>query len=191
MPWGERAEADTATVLGLTFYNPYTTPEHSSPRLKAWQFARATAEVYGRPLTQAEYDSMSEYPPRLDSSPRARFLGAIALLSFGLLIALGSELAYSRWPRPGTMAAHAVALIGAVPVLVLGAGQFFLRVRGSDATGPLLRIALRTMAAELPDNPVLALVIAGIPLAALYALLELQFRRSESAMVPTLPTRAP
>jgi hypothetical protein len=186
-PWGERAVADTATVLGRTLYNPFTSPEHASSRFIAWQFARATTEVYGRPLTQAQYDTMSSYPPRLDGGPRAWLVNAAALLSFALVIALLSEFGFSRRLRQGTMRARLAPWLSVIPITAVIAPQLLLRVRDADVSGSLLHGALLALANELPANPVLALVVAAGPVAAMYVLLEWQFRHSELSMV-TKPT---
>lgn len=189
-PWGERVVADTGTVLGMTLYNPYTSSDQSSSRFVAWQFERAATAVYGRPLTKAQYDTMSVYPRRYDGGPRAWLVSTAALLVLGLLIALLSELSLSHRLRPGSMAARvAPGLIVLPPAVTLAAGVL-LRVRYTDAAMPLLRGATRTVADALPANPVLALVVACMPVAVTYALLEWQFRQSESAMVTKIGPRS-
>jgi hypothetical protein len=186
-PWGEHAVADTATVFGVTLYNPWTSTADNTPRFVEWQHQRATADVYGRPMTRDEYRAAGPRPPRAAGDARAWLVNAAFLLTLGLVVLLVSELGYSHRRRLGSRATVVVQWLGALPLMALIIADAAYRVRGGGVVILLLHRALLDLGALMPSNAVLAVVVAGLPVAAAYALLERQFRRSEWALVAEGP----
>ena len=186
-PWGERAAADTATLLGVRLYNPYSSGEGSSPRFVEWQFERATAAVYGRSLTQAQYDTASVLPSRDRGDVRLWLVDGAALMTFGLLVLLLAETGYSRRWRPGSRMPVVMQWVAALPIFAAIILSVAIRVRDADVANPLLHALLRAAAHALPTNPAAALAIAAVPVLAAYALLERQFGRSEPAISGASP----
>jgi hypothetical protein len=187
-PWGEQAVTDTATVFGVTLYNPWTSGEHNTPRFVDWQFSRAAVKVYGRPLSRTQYDD-GNWPARDRDDVRTWLTKAAVLLTLELLILLVSELGYSRRREPGGRAATVMHWLAVLPLMAFIIADSGYRIRGATVVMPLLLRLLREAAGMLPSQTAFAVVVAAIPISAMYALLERQFRRSEPALVNVAATK--
>jgi hypothetical protein len=182
-PWGEEVVADTAIVFGVTLYNPFTTVESNTPRFREWQFERATTEVYGEPVALEAYERGYTPPHHIVGGVRTALATGAVLLIFGLAILFVSELGYSHRRRPGSRTTLIVQWGAALLVMGFMAADVAYRVRGGDVVLVLVRRGLVELGARLPSNVMLAVVMAALPVAAAYALLEWQFRRSEPGLV--------
>lgn len=178
-PWGERIVADTMTVLGRTLYNPYTSEAQCSSRFEEWQFERATAAVYGRSLTLMQYDADRGALRGGMANPREWLVGAAALLTLGLFMLFLAELGYSHRLRPGSWMPWIAQFLAVAPVFAFMIADVMYRPRMAGVVMPLIRAGLRQIATALPANLFVVFVAAGVPVAAMYALLEWQFRRTE------------
>ena len=180
-PWGETGEADHMSVLGWSFYNPYSARTQSSERFREWQFGRATTAVYGRPLSLAEYDAEEFVPlPRVTSSPRMYVLGGALTLTFTLLIAWAVEFSVwqrlGRRPRLQTAINVTVWLLGFVfPAVV---DLYYLLTHSTVVVIPLVQAWLLPLAYGPVSTPAL-LIGALLPVITMYGLLQWQFNRSE------------
>ena len=180
-PWGETVQPVTFAPLGLTFYNPYTTRPDSSERLHEWQFERATTAVYGAPITRSEY-------PKLDyrtlhpvvNRPRMQALTLAAALVACLLLVYATEL--PRWHRLHRLSKSAqtiVYLILATPLIAVFGLELYYSTHALVSIGTaLVQGCLLRISERLPNGLSVALAIL-VAVAAMYGLLEWQFRRSE------------
>jgi hypothetical protein len=177
-PWGESYAPDMLTVLGVTFYNPYSSGEESSPRFIEWQFERATTAVYGRPISLAEYDAKLLRPARVTWSPRMQILNGGAILALVLLVAFLGEVA--RWHRLSrTFSGRSIAMVVAgAPVLSVMLDTFY-DIRHGTLITPATEGLLLHLSRILPPGFLPVIVAAAVPVITMYALLEWQFGKSE------------
>ncbi|MES2178557.1 MAG: hypothetical protein V4550_11925 [Gemmatimonadota bacterium] len=181
-PWGETRAADTLSIFGSTYYNPFTIGEKSSEAFVEWQFGRATTAVYGRPYTIAEYEANRRARRvRVTDSARMQVLSGAALLVLVLGIALFGELAQqpriSRMRRGGLIA----AAIKLAPTAVLASVDLYYDFRhGTGVLAPLAQ-ALLLKASVALGSIAMVLLVATLSVVALYLLVEWQFRRSDAA----------
>lgn len=178
--WGESYPPDVLTVLGVSFYNPYSSGEGSSPRFIEWQFERATTAVYGRPISLAEYDADGAVrPPRVTRSPRMQILNGGAILALVLCLAFFGEVA--RWQRFSRMrSGRAFAMVIApAPMLLVVVDMFYETGHGTQLITPATEAVLLHLSRILPSGLLPVIVAAAVPVIAMYALLEWQFGKSE------------
>ncbi|MES2178556.1 MAG: hypothetical protein V4550_11920 [Gemmatimonadota bacterium] len=180
-PWGERYLADTVSVLGVVFYNPYSTGAASSAQFREWQFGRATTAIYGAPMTLAQYErDPLPLRHRITNSARMQILDAAALLMLVLGIAYVYELTlwggFARWRR-GLAVAMALRFVPTFGLMSFDMYQEFFR--GTLIVAPLTQWLLLRLSPSLPHNIVAVAIIAMLPVVALYFLIEWQFARSE------------
>ncbi len=184
-PWGERAVADTISIVGTTLFDPYTTTAGSSPRFVEWQFARATTAVYGHPIPLAESRDGIPATPLMSGLPRMQLLNAGAVLTIALgmfwLIELGQWNLWGKLHLPRYAGAVTAALIG-VPAVIL---MLSYAPRTTEIVVPFAKKFLWGVSSALPQNIAAVAFIAALPALAMYALLEWQFARSElTRMIP-------
>lgn len=179
-PWGESYPPDVLTVLGVSFYNPYSSGEGSSPRFIEWQFERATTAVYGRPVSLDEDDAEGAVrPPRVTRSPRMQILNGGAILALVLCLVFLGELA--RWhrlsrTRPGRTIAMVVTI---APIFLVIADEIYGIKHGTQLITPVTEAILLHASRILPSGVLPVIVAAAVPVIAMYALLEWQFGKSE------------
>jgi hypothetical protein len=189
-PWGERVVADTFSILGMTYFDPFTTTSKSSSRFVEWQFANATTAVYGRPISRGEFrDKSIPRPPRVVDAWSVQLLGAGLTLTALLYMLLVLELDMSAqasyfkqslapWPR---------WLLLYLPTFTIGGiCVYYADGRGARIFIPMLERVLLVIARALPDNLIVVGLVAAIPPAVIYALLDRVFTRSEFARAPTV-----
>jgi hypothetical protein len=180
-PWGETVQPVTFSPLGLTFYNPYTTRPDSSKRLHEWQFERATTAIYGRPVTRTEYANVNRASlSQVINEPRMQILEIAAALMGCLLLVYATEL--PRWHRVRRQSKPILAMLYgmlATPlVAAFGLEMYYNSKALVSISAALVQGAFLRIAERLPNHLSVALAIM-IPTAAMYALLEWQFRQSE------------
>jgi hypothetical protein len=179
-PWGESYPPDVLTVLGVSFYNPYSSGEGSSQRFIEWQFERATTAVYGRPISLEEYDADGAVrPPRVTRSPRMQILNGGAILALVLCLAFLGELA--RWHRlSGTRPGRTIAMVVTIaPMFLVIADMIYGIKHGTQLITPATEAILLHASRILPSGVLPVIVTAAVPVIAMYALLEWQFGKSE------------
>lgn len=190
-PWGEAVVADTFSILGATYFDPFTTTRESSPRFMEWQFANATKTVYGRPIPRHEYkDKSIPRPPRVADAWSVQLLGAGLTLTALLFMLLAFELSLSarvsRWKSP--LASSLSVLLFYLPLYTIGGICFYYGMdRGTSIFIPMIERMLLATTRALPDNLLVVGLVALIPPAMVYAMLERQFSRNDvsRAVVPS------
>lgn len=188
-PWGELVVADTFSILGMTYFDPFTTTAESSPRFVEWQFANATKAVYGRPISRREYKDQSiPRPPRAVDAWSVQLLGGgltlAALLYVLLVLELPLSARASRWQSP--FASSLPLLLLHLPMYTIGGVCFYFSMdRGASIFIPMIERMLLAITRSLPDNMLVVAVVAAIPPALVYTLLDRQFTRSQVSRAPT------
>jgi hypothetical protein len=188
-PWGERVVADTFSILGMTYFDPFTTTSESSSRFVEWQFANATTAVYGRPISERDYNNESiARPPRVVDAWPVQLLGAgltlTALLYMLLVLELDVSARANHFKQP--LASWPSFLLLNLPVYAIGGICVYADSRGAPVFIPMLERVLLVIARALPDNLIVVGLVAAIPPAVIYALLDRVFTRSEFARAPTV-----
>ena len=187
-PWGERVVADTLSILGATYFDPFTTTSQSSLRFVEWQFAKATTAVYGQPISRRVYEDESiALPPHVVDAWSVQLLGAGLTLTLLLYILLASELALSatasRWKVP--LASSFPILLAMLPLYTIGGiCMYYRRGHNGSLFIPMLERILLVIVRALPDNLLVVGLAAAIPPAILYVLLDRQFSLSEVRRSP-------
>jgi hypothetical protein len=189
-PWGEPAQPSSKSILGFTFYNPYTATDRNSARFFEWQVGNATQTMYGRRMSWEQFQELDYYAtPDYPDKNRMDILTFAALawwLLFGVYL---RELALSRW-LGNTRFARYLAPAALVPFgawmwveLAVGLPRF-----GTMITGPLLQVLFMRLVAVLPHSWPALSAIAALPSLLMYLLVEWQFARSETAgaILPSL-----
>jgi hypothetical protein len=160
-PWGEQVDAFTVRILGLTFYNPFTVRESSSPQFTAWQWERLTRAVYGQPVLQERADP-DAWPPLRTAHWPVRLM--TASLSFTVLLLM----TYAVWGSR-----QAVATVAGVAKQAGYAPAFLLVIlsiaspRGADGEVALLEATALWLVDALPAGPLSLpglLFVAMLPL---------------------------
>jgi hypothetical protein len=189
-PWGERVVADTLSILSATYFDPFTTTSQSSPRFVDWQFANATTAVYGRPISRGEFrDKSIPRPPRVVDAWSVQLLGAGLTLSALLYILLVLELDMSAQASyfKQSLASWPSWLLLYLPTFTIGGiCVYYAHGRGARILIPMLERVLLVIARALPDNLIVVGLVAAIPPAVIYALLDRVFTRSEFSRAPTV-----
>ncbi|MBZ5726597.1 MAG: hypothetical protein LAP87_16550 [Acidobacteriia bacterium] len=180
-PWGETVRPTTWSVAGVTFYNPYSVGWENSERFQEWQFERATAAVYGRPITLREFGAANQAGlAPVTARPRMQFLMLAAALVFSLLLVLAVE--FTRWRLVGRLSKAArgllIAVLLGVPITLLCADSYYLMSHSSLGHAAIHGLLLR-VSQLLPQSMAAAALVAAVPVLLAYWLLECQFRRSE------------
>ena len=179
-PWGESYPPDAFEVLGVTFYNPYSSGKGSSQRFIEWQFERATTAVYGRPMSLEQYDAdRAHRPPRVTRTPRMQILNGGAILALILALVFLGEVAH--WHRLNrTRAIHTIARgVAAAPMFLAIADLIYGVKSGTQLITPATEAALLHLSRILPSGLLPAIVAAAVPVIAMYVLLEWQLGKSE------------
>ncbi len=189
-PWGERVVADTLSILGATFFDPFTTTSQSSPRFVEWQFANATTAVYGRPISRGEYrDKSIPRPPRVVDAWSVQLLGGGLTLTALLYMLLVLELDMSAQAsyRKQSLASWPGWLLLYLPQAMIG-GICMYSSRGHHGSLliPMIERILLVIVRALPDNMLVVGLAAAIPPAILYVLLDRQFSLSEVSRSPVV-----
>lgn len=184
-PWGETARPYTVRLLGSTYYNPYTVRERSSEAFGEWQFSRLTKAVYGIAMTREGYKALPRAPRRITNQWRMMILSVAASVTgiFLLLVLMGISKFVGTQPKSasfGVGVALATSVLTMVPILY-GA----LATESTDAVFALAQSHLMRLSDALPASNLIVLLVALIPVAAMYALLEWQFARSEFVPLKT------
>ena len=191
-PWGETAVADTFSILGVTYFDPFTTTRESSPRFVEWQFAKATQTVYGKPISRREYgDKAISRPRRVVDAWPVQLLGIGLALTILLYMLLTFELSLSvRAKRYATVGPAAIqGLLLWLPLFIVGGLCVFVGLdRNASIFIPMIERMLLAITRALPDNLLVVGLVAMIPPAVFYALLERQFARNDVSRA-VLPTR--
>ncbi|MEP6781294.1 MAG: hypothetical protein ABJC26_15460 [Gemmatimonadaceae bacterium] len=180
-PWGETSPAYTFQGPGLVLYNPYSSIEGSSERFIDWQFARATIAVYGKAIPRSEYD-YEKFPlprPLVEVFP-VRLLDALMLTLYALFIAFVSGFGY----KPRFANNSAVQML--TPFLAISPGFIGLAIdwyygmaAGAEVITPFSHAFFMEWLRRWHAYQPFVFVVAFIPVAILYVLLEQQFARSE------------
>jgi hypothetical protein len=165
-PWGETFQPATNSFIGFDVYNPYASDCGNSEPFLDWEFARATAAVYGRPIprdrTAGSYVVVSQL-----AIPRIRKqLVTIALMAFCLMLMLLIAI-LEDWYRLRLLRRVYPRVICLVPAL------FFITLF------VLCNDMSQWLSWALPSNPFGAIALAIVPLALIYWALETMFRHLE------------
>ncbi len=172
-PWGEVSVADTVSVLGFLFYNPYSVEKSNSQRFLKWQFERASNVVYGYTIPYDDYRN-----DRRRSRAMSHGSAAVVLLTAGLFLTallvvvflaeLPRLFARARWPVGKAW----TATTGMAFII----GVFFLDMRydtviQTAVVAPVARSAILHLSQTLPGSTMGALVVAAtLPIAMLFLL---------------------
>jgi hypothetical protein len=185
-PWGETSEADTVSMLGHVYYNPYSARRKSSAAFREWQFGRVTERMFGQRFTIAQYDADDfSPPPKRFWGARHYLLGSALALTIAALVT--SLLYLHRWNRlvgrpllrKAAMALGAACLWGILAVEI--AGMF----RKEYFIVPHAKRLIIWIAETLPNTGAVVLV-AVLPVLLAYALLHWQLGHAEwSDRAPT------
>jgi len=175
-PWGETFDPATNWVDGFDVYNPYSSGCNNSERFLDWQFARATAAVYGHSIPRDH--SAGSYvvvSPLAIPRPRKQ-LATIAVTFFGLTLMMLLVILedWYRLHHMGRRLRRLLCILATLPFMVL-----FGRV---NEVGQWLSWAL-------PANPFAAIAVALLPLALIYWVLETIFRQLEFIDKPAIIKR--
>ncbi|MEO7997894.1 MAG: hypothetical protein ABI852_10640 [Gemmatimonadaceae bacterium] len=190
-PSGESVTAYTLKVPGFMLYNPYSSDEKSSKNFVAWQYARASTRVYGHEVPlPGSYEEGLVFPKPLYSAPRVQILNASAVLCVLFLLYLGAE--FARYPAP--RGKGPVQYFGeAFPILpgitCIAIDGYYGTSHGTQIVVPLAKRLLLNLSDALPSNILVVVLVAAIPVAILYALIEWQFARTE--FVPVAVVKKP
>jgi hypothetical protein len=181
-PWGETYPADSISLLGFTLYNPYTTGHGASLRFFDWQFARATEAVHGVAIPQERYAAARKAGlPLVSRGVRIQILLVASYLFVALYLVFFTE--FVRWHRLNRPSGRTWLVAGSIVFLLPLALVYLLSMSALSIRGgvfvPMLRAGLIHLSAALPANLVLMSAFALIPILAMYALLDWQFRQSE------------
>ena len=180
-PWGEESQPEPVRILSLTFYNPYATAKGNSRRFGEWQFARATSDIYGRPMTPRElaHAKRADLTP-VTLRPRMQILSIGAVLVVALVWAWLIELL--SWHRLGRLSAAARKALtyGATLLIVVTIlGDFLV----SKVPGPVSQAALEGgllfVSRHLPPNLAVVAGVALLPSVVLWCILDRQAAGSE------------
>ncbi len=182
-PWGEGFQPEPVRILGLTLYNPYATGEKSSQQFEAWQFARATSDIYGSPMTPRELaEAKSGGLTPITLRPRMQILSVGAILAVALIWAWLIEL--FSWHRWGRLSATARKTLTYGATLVMAAA-FLADLLVSQVPGPASQVALEAgllfLSRHLPTNLGVMALVALVPLVVLWCILDRQAAVSEIA----------
>ena len=169
--WGESTRADTVHVLGMVFYNPYTSRRANSARFVDMQFERVTAAVYGHAIPLAAYGPYRHSRPDwVTRALRVQILGA-GVLVIVVLCSIATSMVYRSRRFTGSWLRVLVAtLVSQAPCWAIGAVALYYRdVR---AVTPLAQNALLALSRALPDGLLWVSVVALMPGLVVFALLE-------------------
>jgi len=182
-PWGESIAADTFSILGHALYNPYSKDSSNSPRFVEWQFQRATTAVFGAPISSDAYRQLKqrgELPTDALSTARMEVLNAATVLTLILLISFASERSYSYYNGlRGRLTSVVRWTIWCSLFAVMLLPAFFITGRATDVFAPLVEVLLLRLSTILPSNLVVVILVAAVPVVAVYALLERQFGKGD------------
>lgn len=181
-PWGETARPLTISILGISFYNPYSA-YRSSHRFVEWQWLQASRDYdLGRmPLSQNWPAGRRITAPAV-TDIRFRLLCLSALLVGALCVAFVGEL--SRWHRlrrpSATVRRILLCGLAGLPMVAMLAVDALCQHRYATPVAiPLIKAALLNAMRLLPNSVPLVAAIAAVPVLGMYGLLERQFRQSE------------
>ncbi len=169
-PWGESYQPEPLQALGLTFYDPYAVGPKNSQRFEDWQFARATTEIYGRPITarQLAEGKQGRLTP-VTLSQRMQILSVAAVGIISLLWLWLVEL--FSWHRLGRLskAARTIAYSGASSVFLGVMGlDIVVGQRAGFLSQPAMLAGLLYCSHHLPENPAILTAIALAPVLVLF-----------------------
>lgn len=182
-PWGETAEPYVVHVFGNVLYNPYSSRLASSDRFAKWQYERLTTAVYGKAVPFKEYEEGDVFPRKQTAKLRMMMLNISAVLTVAVLVISVLTVAWHRlfW-KVSTLA----SVISVAAFLTPMAAWLYLQILVLGPQGvtsfilPLIEGQLLRLSAALPANILVVLAVAALPLIATYALLEWQFKKSET-----------
>ncbi len=177
-PWGETTQLQgfkTGATLGPTefIYDPYWVAPWNSDRFFEWQFARATREIYGKPLRPAELRAAIRAGLRpVTKQPRMLIVrmafGAASLLLMALLYALCDSHRLHTLPRRVRMLAPLV-----LPLSLFLAAQLTIPYWLSNWP----QRGLVYLSAVLPSNTAMMILSLLVALAPLYWAVEIVFNQ--------------
>jgi hypothetical protein len=181
-PWGEETQPPTFLRLGLICYNPYSVAPGNSARFLDWQFARATKAVYGRsvPLSQAA----ELQKPGLTPIPRQLRTHFVALLAATLVFLGMLHLVFWRKTKGDVGWTWIIWLCVFVPFSI-----DLFTVGQVGESGSLSEVITIQLAAILPQNWPVLIVLAALLVGSLYLAAERQFKKMD--LIPALrPARS-
>jgi hypothetical protein len=167
-PWGESTQPTDLRLLGFSIYNPYSADRQNSPRFLEWQFARATAVVFGRamPISQYEAVRIGIWTP-LEAQAGAKILEWGLLLGFTILLVWLFEMADARPFRRIKRVVFESSLLALLLFPALSADVYGIKQGYGSFSGPLLRLVLRWAAGVLPGTGAavaVAMLLVALPL---------------------------
>jgi hypothetical protein len=176
-PWGETVDPVVQRFPGFVAYNPYAARPGNSKRFIEWQFERATAAIYGRPITEREYLR----PVSM------RFPAVVLTIAMVMCLALFGAFCFAtlEWRPFGRMSKPWRNAVGATVVVLAFAPVIVLDLATHLKTTALVSAAALHLSAALPDSPWAVLAAAAAIVAAGYAVLTWQFRGLEPSQQPT------
>jgi hypothetical protein len=181
-PWGETIQPHTISILGCTFYNPYTSSQTNSKPFIEWQFENASQAIHGRRIPQPEYyAAIDSKPPVRPGRDRENIL-TLGMLLFGLLAGTYlCELALCHcWKRTSAFGLKLLLIPMSLWMGCLALDMFYLFRENTYVIGPFCHALLSRLSTVLPQNLPAVALVAFLPSFLLYSLLEWQFTRSET-----------
>jgi hypothetical protein len=175
-PWGESATPLPSLVGRFTaIYDPYWVWTSNSNRFFEWQFARATRDIYGKPLLPKDLPAaLADGLVPLTRQPRMVILkiafGAALLLFIALLPVMSNWHRLRRIPRPLLLLTPLL-----LPVAAIGSITF-LAPFSPDVYADRFLLHL---SAILPSNLAFTIPILIVALAPLYWAVEAVFNQAE------------
>ena len=167
-PWGETFQPSSWSVAGFDAFNPYAVGCGSSQRFFDWQLSRATAAVYGKAMSRADFRELPWLTPLRVRTRIEVVTGSvlvIAVLFIVFLMQLGDWYRFRRLPRSVQLALQGLpAAIGLVIAILdlFGNMKVFQRVSWI-----------------LPEDLIVTIVLLLLPIVALYWGIDKMFRESE------------
>ena len=167
-PWGETFQPPVFRKAGFDILNPYAVGCENSERFLDWQFSRATEAVYGRPLPR-DKDESWQTGHVVVTSLRTQFVN-VAFIAASAMLAMMVAL-LNDWRGFRRISGPARITLMSLPV---GAG---ITVMLLDSANKLP--VTQWMSWVLPQSLPAAILLAIVPLAVVYWLLDVLFREVE------------
>jgi hypothetical protein len=178
-PWGETFQPPTSDAFGFRIYNPYAVGIDNSQRFFDWQFAIATAAVYGRALPKSEITAYWISPYQHNLFPPVNYQIAYASLSIGLVLLVLAciELFHQRCFQDHQKFIRIAGI--SILISICAAFVLFLMI-STDVAGYSNSLPL-IISWSLPESLPAAIGIVLASLGLMYWILDILFRKAEYA----------
>lgn len=180
-PWGERYQPESRGWRSFVVYNPYSVGRENSQRFLEWQFARATAAVYGQAIPISQAGSLQRMKTRMQRG-RAQIVIATLVLLYLLIQMCTLHLAGWRGIRNTPVGFR--LLVAVAPVVPLSPAVSAFAIPGGGSYG-LESLALRI--SDTPPDQLWILGLAGVAvIAGLYWLADKLWIENEFGQIEML-----